>query len=88
MTFKFNNRTHHSGGWRGGGEFLSQLIALLRPRRLIAIGNGAAQSARRISSQLKVIELRHPSQSENTRFSVQIGELYALAENGESEIEP
>ncbi len=82
----FTNRAHNSRERRAGEEFLSQLIALLRPGRLIAIGNNAAQSARRISSQPKVIEVRHPSHGGKTRFSAQMSELYDLAGNGVSEI--
>lgn len=80
----FSNRPHNSRERRSGEELLSQLIALLRPGRLIAIGNNAAQSARRITNQPKVIEVRHPSHGGKTRFSAQMSELYDLAGNSES----
>ena len=82
----FSNRSHNARERRAGEEFLSDLILLLKPCRLVAIGNDAAQSARRLCSQSKVIQVRHPSHGGKTRFSAQMGELYDLNGNSVSEI--
>ena len=74
----FSNRSHDARERKAGEEFLSELILLLRPRRLVAIGNDAAQSARRLCSQPKSIQVRHPSHGGQTRFSAQMDELYGL----------
>ena len=82
----FSNRSHNTRERRAGEEFLSELILLLKPRRLVAVGNDAAQSARRLCSHAKVIQVRHPSHGGKTRFSAQMGELYDLNGNSVSEI--
>ena len=48
----FSNRSHNPRERRAGEELLSQLIQLLRPRRLVAIGNDAALTARRMAAGL------------------------------------
>ena len=77
----FSNRPHNARERKAGEEFLSELILLLRPCRLVAIGNDAAQSARRLCNQLKVIQVRHPSHGGQTRFFTQMSELYDLSGN-------
>lgn len=72
----FSNRSHNSRERRAGEEFLSQLISLLRPRRLIAIGNDAGQTARRFYDQNRVIPVRHPSHGGQIKFITQMNELY------------
>lgn len=77
----FSNRCHNARERRAGEEFLSELILLLKPCRLVAIGNDAAQSARHLCSQPKVIQVRHPSYGGQTEFLTQISELYDLSGN-------
>lgn len=77
----FTNRSHNSAERRAGEELLLQLIALLRPRRLIAIGNDAAQVACRIASADGVVRVRHPSYGGQTEFMHQMQELYGLDSN-------
>lgn len=72
----FSNRPHNSRERRAGEEFLADLIALLRPRRLVAIGNDAAQATRRLYDPYKAIQVRHPAHGGQTRFLTQINELY------------
>ena len=72
----FSNRSHKSRERRAGEEVLSQLIALLRPHRLIAIGHAAGQTARRLHNQNKVIQVRHPSHGGKTQFLVEISRIY------------
>ena len=77
----FSNRSHNSIERRTGEELLSQLILLLKPHRLIAIGNDAAQTARRLSDQHRVVQVRHPSYGGQTQFVAQMSELYDLHGN-------
>ena len=77
----FSNRSHNARERRVGEEFLSELILLLKPCRLVAIGNDAARAARRLGDQHRVIQVRHPSYGGQTLFSAQMGELYDLNGN-------
>lgn len=74
----FSNRSHNARERRAGEEFLSQLISLLRPRLLVAVGNDAARTTRRLSDRHRVIQVRHPSYGGQTEFLAQMGELYDL----------
>ena len=78
----FSNRSHNSHERRTGEEFLSKLILLLKPCRLVAIGNDAARTVCRLSVQHKVIQVRHPSYGGQTQFFAQMNELYDLPRNG------
>ena len=72
----FSNRRHKAAERRIGEEFLAELILLLRPRRLIAIGNDAFDSTRRLYSQSKVSQVRHPSYGGQAQFRTEMQELY------------
>ena len=72
----FSNRPHNSTERRIGEEFLAELILLLRPRRLIAIGNDAFHTTRRLCSQRKVFQVRHPSYGGQVQFLREMQELY------------
>ena len=74
----FSNRSHNSFEHRIGEEFLSQLILLIKPRRLVAVGNDAARTAHRLSDQHKVIQVRHPSYGGQREFVAQMSEVYNL----------
>ena len=50
----FSNRSHNSRERRTGEEILAELIRLLEPYRLIAIGNNAARTALRLAGQREV----------------------------------
>jgi uracil-DNA glycosylase len=82
----FTNRTHNSKERRAGEEILSLLIALLRPRRIFAIGNDAAQAVARIDDRLEMIPVRHPSYGGQTQFLRQIREAYELTVAEEPEM--
>jgi len=75
----FTNRQHNARERRAGEEVLRQLIALLRPARIIAIGNDAAAAADRITDSLPVLCVRHPSYGGQTQFQKQISELYGVS---------
>lgn len=74
----FSNRSHNGRERRAGEELLIKLVLLLKPRRLIAIGNDAAHTAGRIADRLEVIKVRHPSYGGQTQFLKQVRELYEL----------
>lgn len=78
----FSNRSHNARERRVGEEFLSELILLLKPCQLVAIGNDAERTVSRLRNQHEVIKVRHPSYGGQTQFFQQINELYNL--NGSS----
>ncbi len=75
----FSNRSHNSRERRAGEELLFQLILLLKPCRLIAIGNDSARTAHRLADRHEVVQVRHPSYGGQTQFLAQMRELYDLA---------
>ncbi len=75
----FSNRPHNHSERIIGEEILSNLISMLRPNRLIAIGNDAAQSTRRLSGHHEVFQVRHPSYGGQKQFLSEICELYDLS---------
>ena len=74
----FSNRPHTSKEGNIGREILFELIDLLRPRRVIAVGNDAAKQGRAINRELPAIHVRHPSYGGQTRFISQIRDAYCL----------
>lgn len=74
----FTNRSHNSLERRAGAEILRRLIGLLKPRRLIAIGNDAALVTSRLTDGQEVVQVRHPSYGGQTQFVRQIHELYGI----------
>ncbi len=76
----FSNRPHNRFECKTGEDILSQLILLLKPRRLVAIGSDAVQTTHRLRTQHDVVQVRHPSYGGQTQFLTQIRELYDLPE--------
>ncbi len=76
----FTNRSHNARERKAGEAILEQLILLLKPQRLIAIGNDAAKAANRLSQNIEVHRIRHPSYGGQTKFLKQTRELYSLPE--------
>ena len=74
----FTNRQHNARERRAGEELLKSLIDLLKPMRIVAVGNDAAGAAKRISIATPVICVRHPSYGGQTQFLQQMAELYDL----------
>jgi hypothetical protein len=74
----FTNRQHNAVERRAGEELLRMLINLLRPSRIVAIGNDAAAAAQRITDAIPVICVRHPSYGGQTQFQRQISDLYNM----------
>ena len=73
----FSNRSHQRHERGAGEELLAELIGMLRPRRLVAIGNDAAKAAVR-QTVTEVIRVRHPSYGGQAEFISQIRCLYRL----------
>lgn len=74
----FTNRQHNTRERQAGEEILSLLLGLLRPRRILAIGNDAFGAATRVASQCSVTLVRHPSYGGQRQFERQVTELYNL----------
>ncbi len=76
----FSNRGHTSKERVAGEEILSAMIRLLRPKRLIAIGQDAANSAQRCASNGKhdVVAVRHPSYGGLRDFQSGIHKAYGF----------
>ena len=74
----FSNRSHRPDERAAGEELLAELIAMLRPRRLVAIGNDAARTASKMAALTAVSQVRHPSYGGQREFVRQIRDLYSL----------
>jgi len=78
----FTNRPHNRRERSAGEAVLEELILILRPRRLVAIGNDAAKTASRLAGLAEVVQIRHPSYGGQRDFTSQIGCLYQVKANG------
>ncbi|MBL4820946.1 MAG: uracil-DNA glycosylase [Gammaproteobacteria bacterium] len=74
----FSNRAHTSSERKTGEEILTMLVDLLSPRRIVAVGNDAYNSALRLSSNIEIYKVRHPSYGGHKDFVQQISEIYNL----------
>lgn len=74
----FSNRSHRPHERAAGEDLLVELIAMLRPRRLVAIGNDAAKTASKVAALTEVNKVRHPSYGGQPEFVRQIENLYGL----------
>jgi len=79
----FTNRSHRPNERAVGEALLAELIVMLRPRRLVAIGNDAAKVAYRLAEFTEVVQVRHPSYGGQRDFIRQIKNLYDLRGDGE-----
>jgi hypothetical protein len=74
----FSNRAHLRSERGVGEDVLAELLAILRPRRLVAIGNDAAQSAFKLGGKGPVLQVRHPSYGGQTDFIRQVCCVYDI----------
>jgi uracil-DNA glycosylase len=79
----FSNRSHKPHERAVGEQLLAELIVMLRPRRLVAIGNDAAKTASRFAGNADVVQVRHPSYGGQRDFVRQVRYLYALKPEAE-----
>ena len=73
----FSNRAHNANERAAGEDILSELIVLMCPQRIVAVGNDAAKSAARIAPAKAVCQVRHPSYGGQSEFLAQIRSLYS-----------
>ena len=74
----FSNRSHRPDERAVGEQLLAQLIVMLRPRRIVAIGNNAAKAAHRLGGEAEIIQVRHPSYGGQRDFINQVESLYGV----------
>lgn len=74
----FSNRAHNSRERKAGEELLDILIDILRPKRLVAIGNDAESAANKFKDRCSVFKVRHPSYGGQNIFLKQIQSLYDI----------
>lgn len=74
----FSNRQHNSKERRAGEELLAVICDLIQPRRIVAIGNDAANACQKIYRDKPVYTVRHPSYGGQSQFLRQVSELYGL----------
>ncbi len=74
----FSNRQHNAKERRVGEEVLEALILLLKPRRIICIGNDASAAVARVGSSISILRVRHPSYGGQAQFLDQVRALYKV----------
>ena len=73
-----SNRPHNAPERRAGEKLLSQLIYLLEPHRLIAVGRDAEEVAHSLRDRHEVIYVRHPAYGGQNEFRAKMRSLYSL----------
>ena len=73
-----SNRSHTSEEGNIGMEFLNALVGILKPRKIVAIGNDAYDCSCKRFPTIKAVKIRHPSYGGEKIFSKGISELYDL----------
>lgn len=74
----FSNRNHSSSERKIGEGILSELLCIVRPHRIVAVGNDAFSSVSNICDGLSVAKVRHPSYGGHLEFIPQIENLYGV----------
>lgn len=74
----FSNRSHVAVERRSGLYLLDQLVHMLDPAAIIAIGNDAEKAARSIAGPAEVVKVRHPSYGGQTEFLAGMEAYYGL----------
>ena len=77
----FGNRAHNAVERKAGEELLRFLLALLNPRRVVAVGNDAARVLDTVGADIEVSAVRHPSYGGENVFREQVAALYGLVLN-------
>jgi hypothetical protein len=71
----FTNRPHRASERAVGEEILSELLRILRPERVVALGGDAASCGERVAPG-KCLKVRHPSYGGQADFLRQMCDLY------------
>ena len=74
----YRNRAHSAVERDAGVVLLLMLISLIRPRRIVAVGNDAARALKNVGGSLDVNHVRHPSYGGEHLFRKQVASLYSL----------
>ena len=75
---QFTNRSHNAKERNIGLEVLQELVQLLKPEKIVAIGNDAYTCATRVFNKNDVFKVRHPSYGGEKIFYRQISDLYNI----------
>lgn len=76
----FTNRSHNIKERRIGEDILFNLVEMIKPKKLIAIGNDATYSSAKIAD-ITSLKVRHPSYGGQNIFIDQITEIYGVQRN-------
>ena len=74
----FTNRSHNSFERKIGEEILNEMITMLNPEKIFAVGNDAASSLKRLSIRQENYRIRHPSFGGQNIFIRQVAQHYNL----------
>ena len=74
----FTNRRHNARERQTGEELLYELICLLKPKKLVSIGNEAAFSVERLRGGREIFLVRHPAHGGQSEFRGQMREIYGF----------
>ncbi|WP_083839137.1 uracil-DNA glycosylase [Bradyrhizobium sp. STM 3809] len=71
----FTNRSHRASERAVGEEILRELLEILRPERVVALGNDAASCVARLAPK-ECVRVRHPSYGGQADFLRQMNDIY------------
>ncbi len=74
----YGNRPHSAVERNAGEELLVRLVSILKPRRIVAVGNDSARALMKIFSKPDINHVRHPSYGGERVFRKQVASLYGL----------
>jgi hypothetical protein len=80
----FTNRPHRASERAVGEEILSELLRILRPERVVALGGAAASCGERVAPG-KCLKVRHPSYGGQADFLRQMSDLYGPRRGAKSQ---
>ena len=72
----YGNRPHSAVERNAGEELLVRLVSILKPRRIVAVGNDSARALMKIFSKPEINHVRHPSHGGERVFREQVASLY------------
>ena len=77
----FSNRAHNAAERRFGACLLGQLVELIKPKMIVAVGNDAYSGANSMLPDTTLEQVRHPSYGGKREFCTQISALYGGGES-------
>ena len=73
----FSNRCHTRAEREATWPLLTALIAMLKPRRIVAIGRDAGMALNGLDTRVEIV--RHPSYGGQAEFIAGVNQIYGLA---------